>query len=120
MLRSRPSRALLLLAGLAAATACLDESVTGTRAVSFSMSATPTTATVGEQVTFDVNGQGTAVVAIVVDFGDGVADTLTYPAAVEVIDHTFHSYEAAGSYTAVGKLIASNGTRTAEVAVTVN
>lgn len=113
-------RALILLAGLVSAASCLNESVTGVRALSFSMTADPTTVAVGEEVTFRIEGTGTNIVAAIVDFGDGTADTLTYPAAVAVVDQTLHAYDEVGAYTAVGTLVAQNGDDSDEVAVTVN
>lgn len=120
MSASRSFLALALLAAVGAATACLDDSVTGTRPLVFSMSADPVTAEIAEPVTFTFTAEGTNIVAVVVDFGDGMADTLTNPPAVMVTDFTVHSYEEAGLYTAVGKVVAQNGTLSDEVEVTVN
>lgn len=113
-------RALVVLVGSMTAAACLDESVTGTRALSFALEANATDVAVGATVRFTFTGEGTNVTAVVVEFGDGVADTLTYPPAVSVGDFTEHSYEAAGTYTATGTIIAQNGRLSDEVAVTVN
>lgn len=120
MSASRSLLTLALLAAVGATAACIDDSVTGTRALGVTISASPTSVPVGDTVQFDVTGQGTNVVAIIVAFGDGAADTLTYPAAVEVIDITKHAYDAPGSYEAVGTVLASNGQLSDEVVVTVN
>lgn len=109
-----------LLACVVSASACLDDSVTGTRALAFSISAEPTTAAVDEEVTFSFTGEGTNITAVIVSFGDGTADTLTYGAAVMVTDFTVHSYAAPGIYTAQGTIVAGNGTLSDEAAVTVN
>lgn len=119
MSASRSLLAIALSAALVAAAACLD-SVTATRPLGVTISASPTSVLVGDTVQFDVTGQGTNVVAIIVAFGDGAADTLTYPAAVEVIDITKHAYDAPGSYEAVGTVLASNGQLSDQVVVTVN
>lgn len=119
MSATRPLLAIALSAALVAAAACLD-SATGTRPLGVTISASPTSVLVGDTVQFDVTGQGTNVVAIIVAFGDGAADTLTYPAAVEVIDITKHAYDTPGSYEAVGTVLASNGQLSDQVVVTVN
>lgn len=120
MSTSRSLLALALLAAVGATTACLDDSVTGTRPLGFTISASPTSVPVGDTVHFDVTGQGTNVVAIIVAFGDGAEDTLTYPGALEVVDITEHAYDAPGSYEAVGTIVASNGQLSDEVVVTVH
>lgn len=116
----RPLRLLAFLTGLLSTAACLDDSVTGTRPLAFSISAEPTTAAVDEEVTFSFTGEGTNITAVIVAFGDGTADTLTYGAAVMVTDFTVHSYAAPGIYTVQGTIVAGNGRLSDESAVTVN
>lgn len=109
-----------LLACLVCGSACLDDSITGARPLAFSISADPSTVIVDEEVTFRFTGEGTNVTAVIVAFGDGTADTLTYSAAVMVTDFTVHSYADAGSYAAEGTIVAGNGRRSDDVVVTVN
>lgn len=116
----RSAEVLGLCLTLLPATACIDQDITGSRPLAMTISADPATAAVGEDVTFEFVGEGTNVAAVIVAFGDGQADTLTYPAVVEVADFTVHSYDAPGNYTAVGTVVAMNGRLSDEVMVTVN
>lgn len=100
--------------------ACLDDSITGSRAISITLEVEPATTPVDESVTFTFVATGTDIAAVLVDFGDGTADTLTYPNPVEVADERSHTYTAPGSYTAVGTVVTPSGRGTDEVVVTVN
>ncbi len=120
-MRMKRSAGLLgLCLALLPAAACLDEDITGTRALAITITADPTAAAVGDDVRFEFVGEGTNIAAVVVGFGDGQADTLTYPAVVEVADFTVHSYDAPGTYTAIATVVAVNGRLSDEVVVTVS
>ena len=52
-------------------TGCLDDSVTGTRPLSLTLSADVTTATVGQTVTVSFEATGTGLAEVSIDFRDG-------------------------------------------------
>lgn len=120
--RSRGTgRAWVVLATVLLAASCLDDSITGSRPLAISLDADPTTVAVSEPVTLSFLATGSDIVAVVLDFGDGAADTLTYAQPpVEVEDQRVHGYDAPGSYTAEGTVIAAQGRTTDEVVITVN
>lgn len=117
--RRTPAILAVLAAALVGA-ACLDDDITGTRTLSFSLSANPTTATVGQSITFTYNATGTGISAIVVDYGDGGLDTLTFSGPLEVAGTLNHAYQAAASYVATGQVIAVAGVASETVTITVN
>lgn len=117
---SRRFACLLLLPAMLVISSCFDESITGTRPLSFALSVTPETTTVDASVNVDFTATGVQIRLVVIDYGDGVADTLSYVGPVELSDRTSHAYTATGVYTVSGLLVSGSGNRTAEAQVTVN
>jgi hypothetical protein len=111
---------LLLFPAMLVITSCFDESITGFRPLSFLLSVTPETTTVDASVNVDFSATGTQIHLVIIDFGDGASDTITYQYPVEVSDRTSHAYSAAGVYTVSGLLVSGSGNETAEAQVTVN
>lgn len=106
-------------------TACLDETITGQRPLSFNLSVDSTTIDAGGAVTFEYSATGTGILGIIIDYGDGVVDSTDIVAqarggnVVEFSDNPQHVYEVAGVYRVVGRLEATSGSRSDEVEVTV-
>ncbi len=97
--------ALALTALMIVGSACLDDSITGTRTLTFSLSADPTSTTVGQTVTFRYEGTGTRIQGVVVDYGDGSVDSVFTPGTVvEVEGSLVHEYGTSGTFQAVGRL----------------
>lgn len=112
--------ALLLVAGTGAV-ACLDDSITGTRPLSLTISANPQVALVDEVVTVSYEVAGTGLLGVILDWGDGVVDSLTFNGlAVEATGFFEHAYPVAGSFDIVGTAEAQNGTVSASTAVQIN
>jgi hypothetical protein len=116
----RPVTAFALL--LAAATvACLDNDITGTRPLSFSLTSDVASATVGDSITFSFSATGTSIFGVLLFYGDGVVDTLATesPNTVEWTQAIKHAYEVPGDFAVIGRLETSVGTRTDTVAVVI-
>jgi len=112
----------LLIAALATATAaCLDDSITGTRTLDFSLTADNASAAVGSNVTFRYDAQGTGLSLIRIDWGDGMADSVVFPSAtVEGAGDLAHAFGLAGPYTVRGEAVTFIGTARDSVTVTIN
>ena len=83
--------ALALTALMIVGSACLDDSITGTRTLTFSLSADPTSTTVGQTVTFRYEGTGTRIQGVVVDYGDGLVDSVFTPGTVVEVGGEFRA-----------------------------
>ena len=111
--------ALLLLS--AAASGCLDDSITGTRPVTLTISVAVQTAAVGETVTVAYAATGTRIAEVVVDWGDGESTTVEFVTLpVEASGFVEHAYSEAGSYDITGTVAAGNGVETSEVTVEIS
>ena len=112
----------VLAATVAAATvACLDDSITGTRPLDFSLTADVATATVGQDVTFLYDAQGTGLRLVRIDWGDGMADSATFSAAtVEGAGDFMHSFGLAGTFIVRGEAVTFIGTARDSVTITIN
>ena len=65
----------IMALGCVAVSACLDESITGTRPLTLTISVDPSTVVVDEVVTATYDATGTGLVGIIVNWGDGVVDS---------------------------------------------
>ena len=100
-----PPTPTLFVALLLAVSGCLDDNITGTRPLTFSFSASPTTASVGQTITFSYEGTGTFIQGVIVEYGDGAIDSVFTPGSVvEVGGVLDHKYEATGTFQALGRL----------------
>ena len=107
----------LLVVGTVAA-GCLDDSITGTRPVTLSIVVASETAAVGEQVTVAYSASGTGLISVIVDWGDGVIDTVSFGGLpVEAAGNVEHTYSDAGTYDITGTVSARNGTASSETTV---
>jgi len=100
-----PPTPTLFVALLLAASGCLDDNITGTRPLTFSFSASPTTTSVGQTITFSYEGTGTLIQGVIVEYGDGAIDSVFTPGTVvEVAGVLDHKYETTGTFQALGRL----------------
>ncbi len=98
-------REIALAAALAAGmvgvlAACSDSLVEGGRPLTVSISADKTLAGVGDSVTYTADATGNNLVGLVVDFGDGTADSTAASGAVTAGVVRSHAYGEAGTYVA--------------------
>ena len=114
------TRAGLLAASATVLVACLDDSITGTRPLTFELSASTATAVVGQEITFDYEASGTALHWVVLDYGDGLADTIFGGNnVVETAGTLTHTYTLAGDFTVSGKAENYTGIRSEEIDIEV-
>lgn len=141
--RSFPAGALACVVVTAAATACLDDSITGVRDVSMVLTASALTGAVGDTIVFDLEVEGTGLVGALLDYADGAADTVRFSGGFDPIDFglpagkapsdtvffkgpveggatRLHAFTAAGSYTVVARVVAAAGMAEDTVVVVVN
>ena len=112
-----------LLLGLTLATGllvagCLDDSITGTRPLTMAITVEPESAAVAEIVTTRYSATGTGLIGIIVDWGDGVVDSVSLSGvAVSASGPVEHQYTAEGTYEIVGTAEAQNGVLSSEASV---
>ncbi len=101
------------------AASCLDNSITGVRPLTLTLTAEPATTLVGDSITFRYTATGTDLLVIQMDYGDG--ETGSIPAlssgAVNMSGYVAHAYSAAGTYVATGTAVDQTGSVTQEVTV---
>jgi hypothetical protein len=118
---TRRLRASLILAAVALGAGCLDDSITGTRPLDVRVTVSPASAAVGETVTASFDATGTGLQGVILDWGDGVLDSLVLSGfAVEAGQDLDHAYSTAGSYTIAARAEDQTGARTATTAVQIN
>lgn len=117
----RLSFALLALAFGTALSACLDDSITGTRPLSMVITVDQPTALVDSTVTARYEATGTGLLGVIINWGDGVVDSLALSGTVVTISGPAdHVYTAAGSYDIVGTVQAQNGIQTSQTSIQIN
>ena len=87
---------------MAAAGACSDVSFEGGGPVLVTLISDRTTATTGQNIAFDVEARGSILDGVIIDYGDGVADTMYTLGAMRASRQFLHAYESAGTFAAVG------------------
>lgn len=103
-------RALGIALVVAVAGACLDDSITGTRELTLSVTVDENTALVDSVVTARYSATGTGLLGVVFEWGDGMADTLALSGTVVVISGPVeHTYTTAGTFSIIGTIEAQNG-----------
>jgi hypothetical protein len=117
----RPVTAFAAIIAAVTAAACLDNDITGTRPLSFTLTSDVATTTVGDSITFTFAATGTSIFGVVLDYGDGVIDTLPTqsPSTVEWTQQVRRVYAVPGDFNVVGRLETGIGARSDTVAVTV-
>ena len=115
------SCALVLLAS--AGVACLDDSITGARPLTFSLTVPEPTAQVGDSVTFEYEATGTGILGVIMNYGDGTVDSMDVVSAsgggniVEYSDAPRYAYETSGTYEVIGRLETTDGSASDTVQV---
>ena len=103
-----------------AGTACLDDSVTGTRPLTMTLEASATTIDAGQSVTFTYDASGQGITLVTFDYSDGVVDSLTFSGPVEVGGTVSHVFTTAATYAVTATVSAIQGTEEDNVVITVN
>jgi len=100
--------------------ACSDVTFEGGGPVTIQLSADRTSVPAGGSVTFTFEATGTYLNGVVVDYGDGVVDSVSTLGAQTAAGSVSHSFGLPGSYTVVGRAEDGvTGTATAEVVIQV-
>lgn len=122
--------------------ACLDEGITGVREASMRLTASASSAAVGDSVTFDFEVEGTGLVGALLEYGDGASDTIRFSGGFDPIDFGLpageapsdtvffdgpvqggatrrHAFTAPGSYLVVGRVVAAAGIASDSVVVVI-
>lgn len=115
----RPGRLLAVFA-VAGLVACSDVTFVGGGPVTITLTANKTAVPAGGSVIFTYDVKGTYLDGVVIDYGDGVADT-AFTAGSQTASGTFgHAFGLPGAYTVIGRAEdGATGTATAEVVITV-
>ena len=115
----RPVTAFAALLVAVGAAACLDDDITGTRPLSFTLSSDVSSAPIGDSVTFTFTATGTSIFGVVLRYGDGVADTVVTQSSstVEWTQSIKRAFPVAGDFDVVGRLETAVGSRSDTVAV---
>lgn len=139
----RALRPLTIISPLAvfvvAASACLDDSITGVRELSMVLASGRTIVSAGDTVDFEYSAEGNGLVSVYVEYGDGDvdaatfsggfeepgeeiwnADTLFYPGPVEVAGRLTHVFDSVGTFLVIGYAVGADGVASDTVALTVN
>lgn len=66
--------------------------------LSIKISATPTTATVGEDVNFSFDATGPILVGVIVAYGDGVVDSVATTNVTSASGRFTHAFQTEGSF----------------------
>ena len=101
--------ALLAAMGLASS-GCLDDSITGTRPLGVELTTTAAAVDTGETLTATVSAMGTGLQGLVLDWGDGVVDSLELTGLAVTVESDFdHDYAAAGAYAVIATAVDQTG-----------
>jgi len=107
---------LVLMAGITVG--CLDDNITGTRPLTMALTVEPESAAVAEVVTTRYSATGTGLIGIIVNWGDGVVDSVSLSGvAVSASGPVEHQYATEGTYEIVGTAEAQNGVISSEATV---
>jgi len=100
--------------------ACSSITFEGGRPVTIQLSADRTDVPGGGSVTFTYDVKGTFLSGVVIEYGDGAADTVLTQGAQSASGVVSHAFQLPGSYTVTGRAEdSSTGTATAEVVILV-
>lgn len=108
---SAPLLAGVLLFGLA----CTDTSVGGGNPLSITLTVDPSVGTAAvDTFTFQYQAEGTDLLGVVLEFGDGQVDSLSALGAVTAGATRLHVYEDPGTYSAIASVIEAVGATLAD------
>ena len=105
------------LAALAASGACLDLEVDENRDTAILLVATPPTAVVGQEVSFQVEAEGTELFGVLVDFQDGVVDTTYAFNSTKIALEVRHAFTTAADHEVVAQVFETSGRTLADTVV---
>lgn len=84
------------------------------------ITASPLTATVGQEVSFTIEAQGTRLLSFLVDYGDGTEPNfLSIAGSREARWTSVHTFEQAGTFEVVGRIDEISDTLSRTVVVTI-
>ena len=121
--RAAPSRRATMWAiavAVSLAAGCLDDSITGLRTLTLTLTVEPATAAVGDSITFRYAATGTDLFAITLDYGDGQTGSVPLLGGAGVVESTGflkHAYAEAATYVVTGTAIDNTGVLSREVTV---
>lgn len=111
----------LVALGTVVTAGCLDDSITGSRPLTMAITVEPETASVNETVVAQYTATGTGIYGIVMDWGDGVVDSIQLSGTVvTAAGPVEHDYLVAGEYQVRGRVEAQNGNLTSSFPVVIN
>ncbi|HSW31272.1 MAG TPA: hypothetical protein VLH75_17430 [Longimicrobiales bacterium] len=82
--------------------ACSEVSFEGGGPVAITLISDRTTATVGQNIAFDVEARGSILDGVIITYGDGLADTMYTAGAMSAHRRFLYAYDSAGTFAAVG------------------
>jgi len=100
---TRTGVAAVVLAVLAA-WGCSNIKITGARPLSFTLDADRTSAPTGVEIEFHFEATGTYINGVILDYGDGISDSIPMSGAQSASGRRKHAYVVAGDYTVIGTL----------------
>lgn len=114
------NRIFLTLAAMLCVAACTDVTFEGGGPVAIQLTADRTSVPAGGSVTFTFDAKGTFLNGVIVNYGDGVEDSVPALGAQTATGSLTHAFELSGSYTVVGRAEDdATGIATAEVVIQV-
>ena len=87
---------------MVAAGACSEVTFEGGGPLSITLISDRTTAKTGQNIAFDFDATGAILDGVIIDFGDGVADTIYTSGAMGAHGQFLHAYASPGTFAAVG------------------
>ncbi|MBT8405502.1 MAG: hypothetical protein KJP18_16700 [Gemmatimonadetes bacterium] len=114
-------RALAVVVGVTAGWGCLDDSITGERPLSIQLAVNPSAASVAETVTASFEATGSGIQGVILDWGDGVVDSLVLSGrVVEAASDLDHAYGVPGTFTVTAIVEDQSGSDSASRSVQIN
>ena len=103
--RRSVSKAFVVPAALVVLASCIGGGTSLSRDLTMSVSASTTTAAVGIDVDFRFEATGPALVGVFVDFGDGLADSLTFDGVNSLGGVFTHAFLTEGNFLVEGIVV---------------
>jgi len=85
-------------------TACSDVVFEGGGPLRITLSAEPASPRAGQEARLSYDAIGSMLVGVIVDFGDGTADTVDTFGAQTASGYFLHTYQAPGTFTVIGSV----------------
>ena len=111
----------LLCAAVIGGWGCLDDSITGERPLTIQLVVNPSAASVAETVTASFEATGSGIQGVILDWGDGVVDSLVLSGRViEAASDLDHAYGVTGTFTVTAIVEDQTGSDSASRSVQIN